>query len=114
MENEFGRTILFHKKHLKNYIWIVHYLIKMESKVMVEVVCTQDTLRVKRLFLDEIKTIKNQLAEQGIKKLKALGSRGGHVEATVARRSLVSTVVAFLKPLLYFAYTRSSRIESRI
>jgi len=43
----------------------------MESKVMVEVVCTQDTLRVKRLFLDEIKTIKNQLAEQGIKKLKA-------------------------------------------
>lgn len=71
MENEFGRTILFHKKHLKNYIWIVHYLIKMESKVMVEVVCTQDTLRVKRLFLDEIKTIKNQLAEQGIKKLKA-------------------------------------------
>jgi hypothetical protein len=42
----------------------------MESRFMVEVVCTQDTLRVKRLFLEEIKNIKNQLADLGVKKLK--------------------------------------------
>lgn len=39
---------------------------------MVEVVCSDDTLRVKRIFLDEIKNFKNQLADQGIKKFKCI------------------------------------------
>jgi len=42
----------------------------MQCKVKVEIVCIDDTLRVKKLFLEEIKDIKNKLADQGIKKFK--------------------------------------------
>jgi len=63
---------MYHKRQLKNMIWMVSFLIHMNQKVNVQVEWVSGSMRVISMNLDEIQHLRNELANQGITKLKKL------------------------------------------
>lgn len=66
----YGSQIMFHKRHLKNMVWMVRNLIEMNQTVSVEAEWVAGSMRVVNMHLDDIRVLRKELAAHGIRKLK--------------------------------------------